>query len=136
MNTTKRKLIALTGAIALSLVAWSAVNAQDPTGADGQGKHGRREWRQRGMMLDRLSENLNLTADQKAKVQPIVEQARPQIRAIHQEAMQKTKAVMDNTMTQIRPLLTPEQQQKLDAMQKAHEDMRDARQERREARGG
>lgn len=87
------------------------------------------------MMLERLGEDLNLTADQKAKVQPIVDQARPQIRAIHEEAMQKTKAIMDNTMTQIRPLLTPEQQQKLDAMKTAHEHMASAREEMREARG-
>jgi hypothetical protein len=38
-------------------------------------------------------------------------------------------------MTQIRPLLTPEQQQKLDAMQKAQENMRNARKEMRDARG-
>jgi Spy/CpxP family protein refolding chaperone len=86
-------------------------------------------------MFDRLDDDLNLTADQKAKVQPIVDQAKPQIRAIHEEAMQKTKTVMDNTMAQIRPLLTPDQQQKLDAMQKAHQDMRDARKEMRDARG-
>jgi Spy/CpxP family protein refolding chaperone len=128
----KRKLMVLTGAILLSLVAWLTVNAED---FDGGGRHGRGGWHQRGMMLDRLSDDLNLSADQKAKVQPIVDQARPQIRAIHQEAMQKTKAVMDNTMTQIRPLLTPEQQQKLDAMQKAHQDMRNARREMRDARG-
>jgi periplasmic protein CpxP/Spy len=130
----KRKLIALTGALVLSLFALAVVNAQDPAGPGGLGKHHRGQWRQHGM-LDRLSEDLNLSADQKAKVQPIVDQARPQIRAIHEEAMQKTKAVMDNTMTQIRPLLTPEQQQKLDTMHKAHEDMRDARKELREARG-
>jgi Spy/CpxP family protein refolding chaperone len=124
--------MALTGAIVLSLVAWLTVSAED---FDGGGRPGRGGWHQRGMMLDRLSDDLNLNADQKAKVQPIVDQARPQIRAIHEEAMQKTKAVMDDTMTQIRPLLTAEQQQKLDAMQKAHQDMRNARKEMRNAHG-
>ena len=33
--------------------------------------------------------------------------------------MQKMKAVVDNTASQIRPLLTPEQQKKLDDNQKA-----------------
>jgi periplasmic protein CpxP/Spy len=131
MNIMKRKLIALIGAIVLSAIAWAAVNAEDFAGA---GKHHRGYWHQHGM-LDRLSEDLNLSADQKARVQPIVDQARPQIRAIHEEAMQKTKAIMDNTMTQIRPLLTPEQQQKFDAMRTAHEDMRNARREMREATG-
>jgi Spy/CpxP family protein refolding chaperone len=40
---------------------------------------------------------------------------------------------MDKTMSQIRPLLTPEQQQKLDNMRKAHEDMRNARKELHDA---
>jgi Spy/CpxP family protein refolding chaperone len=128
----KTKLIALMGALVLSLVTLAIVNAQDPSGP---GKHRFREHAEHHMMLERLSDDLNLSADQKAKVQPIVDQARPQIRAIHEEAMQKTKAIMDNTMTQIRPLLTPEQSQKLDAMQKAHEDMRNARKEMHDARG-
>ena len=84
--------------------------------------------------MEHLTKGLDLTPDQQAKVQPIVDQAKPQIQAIHQDAMQKTKAVMDNTMAQIRPLLTPQQQQKLDAMKQAHEKMREARQEMRAAR--
>ncbi len=119
------------GALVLSLVTLAIVSAEDQPGP---GRHHFGEHGQHHMMLERLSEDLNLTADQKTKVQPIVDQARPQIRAIHEEAMQKTKAIMDNTMTQIRPLLTPEQQQKLDAMKKAHEDMRNARQEMHDAR--
>ncbi len=128
----KTKLIALTGALALSLVPLAIVNAEDPP--PGPHHHGFREHGPHHMMLEHLDKDLNLSADQKAKVQPIVDQTRPQIRAIHEEAMQKTKAVMDNAMAQIRPLLTAEQQQKLDAMQKAHEDMRNAHKEMEEAR--
>ena len=69
---------------------------------------------------------MNLTPEQKAKVQPIIDQATPQIENIRREAMQKTKAVMDNAMAQIRPLLTPEQQKKLE----------DAQNDRRGGRGG
>ncbi len=121
------------GALVLSLVTLAIVNAQE--GESGPGRHRHGEHGKHHMMLERLSDDLNLTADQKAKVQPIVDQARPQIRAIHEDAMQKTKALMDSTMAQIRPLLTPEQQQKLDGMKKAHEDMRNARREMRDARG-
>ena len=127
----KTKLIALSGALVLSLGALTFVNAEDQPGP---GKHRFREHRMGPhMIFNHLTEDLNLTADQKAKVQPILDQARPQIQAIHDEAMQKTKAIMDNTMTQIRPLLTPEQQQKLDALKKAHEDMRAAREEMHDA---
>ena len=86
-----------------------------------------------GNPLEHLSESLNLTAEQKVKVQPIVDQAKPQIEAIHQEAMEKMRAIMESTGAQIRPLLTPEQQQKFDAMKKAHEDMHKAMQEMHEA---
>ena len=86
-----------------------------------------------GNPLEHLSESLNLTAEQKVKMQPIIDQAKPQIAAIHQEAMEKMRAIMESTGAQIRPLLTPEQQQKFDAMKKAHEDMHKAMQEMHEA---
>ena len=110
------------GAIALGGVALAQGN---PPAAGWHGHH--------GGPLDRIPETLNLTPDQKAKVQPILDQAKPQMAAIHQEAMQKSKALMDSTMTQIRPLLTADQQKKLDAMQKAHQDMHNAMQEMHDA---
>src|SRR5438876_6770803 len=85
----------------------------------GQGRHGGSA---RGHGLEQLIEGLNLTPDQQAKVQPIIDQAHPQIVAIHREAMQKMKTVVDNTASQIRPLLTPEQQKKLEDNQKAHQE--------------
>jgi Spy/CpxP family protein refolding chaperone len=133
----KRKVMAVTAAFVLSIATLAIVSAQDPSdgGPRPAGhRHGEMGPHHMKNPLDGLSEDLNLTADQKAKVQPIVDQAKPQIRAIHEEAMQKAKTVMDTTLTQIRPLLTPEQQQKLDAMKKAHEDMRSARQEMHEAK--
>ena len=69
-----------------------------------------------------MSSTLNLTDAQKAKVQPIVDQAKPELQTIHQEAMTKAKAATGSSITQIRPLLTPEQQTKLDAIIKAHEE--------------
>src|SRR5437764_12811253 len=65
--------------------------------------------------LEEMSSTLNLTDRQKAKVQPILDQARPQLQAIHEEAMTKAKAVIDGSLTQIRPMPTPEQQTKPEA---------------------
>ena len=79
----------------------------------------------RGFALARMTKDLNLTADQQTKVQPILDQAKPQLAAIHQEARQKMKTVMDSTMSQIRPLLTADQQKKLDDM-KARQDRMNA----------
>ena len=130
-----RKLIALTTAAALTLAGLVYLQAEEP------GKHGPKHDGPGGphpmMMenpLEHLSKDLNLTDDQKAKVQPIVDQAKPQIVAIHKEAMEKMHAVMENAGNQIRPLLTPEQQTKFDAMKKAHEDMRKAHEEMENAK--
>jgi hypothetical protein len=76
---------------------------------------------------------LNLTSDQETKVQPILDAAKPQLATIHQEAMQKAKGVIDGSLSQIRPLLNADQQKKLDAIQKAHQDMMNAHRELRDA---
>lgn len=60
---------------------------------------------------------LSLTPEQKTKLQPIMDKARPQLQAIRQDAMEKSKAVMQNTNNQIKSILTPDQQQKLDQIQ-------------------
>ena len=88
----------------------------------------------KGNPLEHLSKDLELTDDQKAKVQPIIDQTKPQLEAIHKEAMEKMHALLESAGAQIRPLLTPQQQQKFDAMKKAHEDMRKAMEEMHDAK--
>jgi Spy/CpxP family protein refolding chaperone len=122
----KRNLLTLVAAGAIALGGFVMVQAQPGPGGGGR-LHGH------GFGLRHLTEKLNLTSDQQTKVQPILDQAKPQIAAIHQEAMQKAKGVMDSTLSQIRPLLTPEQQKKLDAIQKARQDMMNAHKELHDA---
>jgi Spy/CpxP family protein refolding chaperone len=128
-KTTMKRNILISAAVgAIALGGFAFAQAENGGSWGGRGcQHGH------GNPLARLTESLNLTSDQQAKVQPILDQAKPQMRAIHQEAMQKAKAVMDNTMSQIRPLLTPEQQKKFDAVQKAHQDLRNAQKELHDA---
>jgi Spy/CpxP family protein refolding chaperone len=118
------KRVLLTIAAAISLGAMNFAQAQPPGGPHG-GHHN---------PLDEMSNSLNLTDAEKAKIQPIIDQAKPQLQAIHQDAMTKAKAVIDNSVAQIRPLLTPEQQTKLDAIIKAHQDMMNARKELHDAK--
>jgi periplasmic protein CpxP/Spy len=124
----KRNLLTLLAAGAISLNGLILAQANDEGSAAGAGWHGHGHG-----PLAHITESLNLTADQKAKVQPILDQAKPQLAAIHQDAMQKSKAVMDSTMSQIRPLLTPDQQKKLDEIQKAHQDLHNAMKELHDA---
>ncbi len=106
----KRNLLTLIAAGAIAVGGFVMVQAQPGPGGH---RHGKR------FMLERLTKELNLTSEQETKVQPIIDQARPQMAAIHHEAMKKIKGVMDSTMSQIRPLLTPDQQKKLDDIQKS-----------------
>jgi Spy/CpxP family protein refolding chaperone len=129
-----RKLITLTAAAALSLGGLVYLQAKEP--GDHGPKHEHHGPGPHDMMqnpLEHFSKELDLTDDQKAKVQPIIDQTKPQIAAIHQEAMEKMRALLESTGAQIRPLLTPAQQQKFDAMKKAHENMRKAAEEMHDA---
>ena len=117
----KRNFLTLAAASLIILDGFAVVQAQSPRGGGG-----------RGHAVERLTDGLNLTPDQQAKIQPIIDQAQPKIAEIHREAMQKMKAVMVSTASQIRPLLTPEQQRKLGDNLKAHQGRMKARNEPRD----
>ena len=123
----KRNLLTLAAIGALALAGYAFAEGHDgPSGPHGG-------WHGQGLAMGHLTKSLNLTAEQQAKVQPLIDQARPQIVAIHKDAMEKTHAIMDKTMSQIRPILTPDQQKKFDDMQKARQDMRNAMKEMHDA---
>src|SRR5229473_1866277 len=122
----KRNLLTFAAVGAIALGGFAVAQAEN--GAWG-GQGGRWHGRGHGFAMAHLTKSLNLTPDQQAKVQPLIDQARPQIIAIHKDAMEKTHTVVDKTMSQIRPILTPDQQKKFDDLQKARQDMRNAMQE-------
>jgi len=119
----KRNLLTFTAVGALALAGYAFAEPHGGFGGCPGGLHGQ------GFAMGHLTKALDLTADQQSKVQPLLDQARPQIIAIHKDAMEKTSAIMDKTASQIRPILTPDQQKKFDALQKARQDMRNAIQE-------
>ena len=119
----KRTLLTMAAAISLGVLNFA--QAQPPAGAHRGGHHN---------PLEEISNSLSLTDAEKAKIQPIIDQAKPQLQAIHQDAMTKAKAVIDDSVSQNRPLLTPDQQTKLDAIVKAHQDMMNAMKELHDAK--
>jgi hypothetical protein len=122
----KRNLLTLAAVGAIALGGFAIAQAEGP---------GMGHCRGHGFALEHLTKTLNLTADQQSKVQPIVDQARPQIIAIHKDAMQKTQTVISDAASQIRPLLNPDQQKKLDDLQKAHQNLMNAIKEMHAAQG-
>ena len=115
------------------LATISIAGAQEPKGQENGRNWQNHRHHKGGDRIERMTKALDLTADQQAKIQPILDQAKPQIIAARKESRDKVKSIRENTQAQIRPLLTPPQQQKFDAMNKAREDMHKARQEMREA---
>jgi periplasmic protein CpxP/Spy len=85
-------------------------NPQAQTAPKGYHKH-------HGDRMQKLSQELNLTADQQAKIKPIFQQAHAQAKTIHQDTtlnkdqkMAKMKELHQNAMAQMNEILTPEQQ--------------------------
>ncbi len=81
----------------------------------------------RGNRMQKLSQELNLTADQQAKIKPIFQQARAQGKTIHQDAsltkeqkMAKMKELHQTTMAQMNEILTPEQQAQWKQLREQH----------------
>ena len=127
----KSRLITLSAACVALFATASIGLAQDPAAKNNDRPN---RWQEkRGNPVEHLTRALDLTPDQQAKVKAIFEQAKPQIQAARQEAREKGKAIRENIQAQIRPILTPAQQQKYDAIKKAREDMRKAREEMRDA---
>jgi protein CpxP len=74
----------------------------------------------RGAKLEAISQQLNLTPQQRAKVLPILADEAPKVQAIknnsslsRMQKMQEVKAIHQQTDPQMKAILTPEQYQKL-----------------------
>lgn len=80
--------------------------------------------------LEHLSTTLNLTDEQKTKIKPVLEQQSTDMQNLQkdtslspQDRHTKMRAIHDNTNSQIRAVLTPEQQSKLDSMKQHRQEM-------------
>jgi Spy/CpxP family protein refolding chaperone len=77
--------------------------------------------------LAHMTQMLNLTTDQQAKIRPILDNESQQMQTLHQDSsmsrddkMTKMRSIRENTMSQITPVLTPDQQKKWEQMQSQH----------------
>ena len=118
--------ILLAVALPLTMVAQSDAPPAQPQGQ--MGDHHDHMGRMGGppspqQHLDHLSRMLNLTDDQKAKVLPILQGESTAMQGLHQDTSlspqdrhTKMRGIHENTISQIRPVLTADQQAKLDSM--------------------
>ena len=117
-----KKLQVIFTAMVLSL-SLAAFGQSSPDTQGNQGEHQGRGHGQ-GMnadeQLQRMSRTLNLTDDQKAKIKPILEEQSNKMHELmqdtslsQQDKRSKFQEIHQNTMSQIKPILTSDQQQKL-----------------------
>ncbi len=71
-------------------------------------------------MREHLRRALDLTPEQAAKISPIVDATSVKLEAIRVETAQRVRTVMEETEKQISPQLSPEQQNKLQALKLEH----------------
>ena len=126
-RTAMAVAIMLAFALPMTMVAQSDSQAASPQGQTGEQHHMRRGPMSPQAELDHLSQALNLTDDQKAKIKPILENTNTQAQSIRQDSSlsdqdrhEKMRSLHESSMSQVRAVLTPDQQAKLDSMKQRH----------------
>ena len=63
-----------------------------------------------GMLVDRLADVLQLTPDQRSKLEPIFAERRRRLDAVHEDVVARTEKEQREFQDEIRKVLTPDQQ--------------------------
>jgi Spy/CpxP family protein refolding chaperone len=76
-----------------------------------------------GRMREHLRRTLGLSDEQEKKVAPIIDAASAKLETIRVETAERVRTVMEESKKEIAPILTPEQQKKLDQLESEHRKM-------------
>ena len=71
-----------------------------------------------GRLVERLSRDLELTSDQRTKIEGVLTARRPRLDTLQQEVRSKFDAEQESLRNEIRAILTPDQQKKFDEREK------------------
>ena len=74
-------------------------------------------------MREHLRRELGLTAEQEAKIAPIVDATSAKLETIRVETAERVRTVMEESKAQVAPFLTAEQQKKLERLEAQHRKM-------------
>jgi Spy/CpxP family protein refolding chaperone len=74
-------------------------------------------------MREHFRRALGLTAEQESKIAPIVDATSAKLETIRVETAERVRNVMEESKRQVAPLLTPEQQKKLEKLDSEHRKM-------------
>src|SRR5262245_15739973 len=101
----KRLVYAAVAALAVQFAGAPMVRANEHHGDDMMMKHG--EWKEERM--DKLTKRLNLTADQKTKVEAALKSREEKMKAMHEDMMAKHKSIADDSDKEIEAILNDKQ---------------------------
>jgi Spy/CpxP family protein refolding chaperone len=76
-----------------------------------------------GRMREHFRRALSLTAEQENKIAPILDATSAKLETIRVETAERVRTVMEESKREVAPLLTPEQQQKLEKLDSEHRKM-------------
>jgi len=114
-----------TACLGTALYAQDSMSQGQGMGQGGPGGH--RMPMSPDQKLQRMTQQLNLTADQQQKIKPILEQEQQQMQTLHGDTsmsqpdrMSKMQQIRQGTNDQIKSVLNPDQQQKFAEMQERH----------------
>jgi len=131
MNALKKLCL-----LAVCLLAIGAAAQNPPAQGSGENQGGGRRMQSVDDQLKNLTEKLNLTTDQQAKIKPVLEDTRSEMTKVMQDdsmsredKMAKGRSLREASNGKIREVLNDDQKKKFDEMQKeAQERMRQRQQ--------
>jgi Spy/CpxP family protein refolding chaperone len=74
-------------------------------------------------MREHFRRSLGLTAEQEKKIGPILDATSSKLESIRVETAERVRTVMEESKKEVAPLLSPEQQKKLDNLESEHRKM-------------
>ena len=77
----------------------------------------------KNLWMMHLNMRLNLSADQQAKIEPVVNEADNQIQSLHHDEVERSSQIIKTANEQIAAFLTPEQRVELQKMESDREQM-------------
>jgi len=84
------------------------------------GRHGLGSGMHTPAFAERLERHLDLTPEQLTRIEEIVRESHAEGRSLHEELLPRVRSQMDETRRRIREVLTPEQQEKFDELDRRH----------------
>ena len=126
--------LVLAGVFVIGCVTGAALNGVYRTRADGAARRGGERSRGHEKMVEETRRELGLNDEQSAKMRAILDETREEFRALRSELRPRFDAVRAKARVRMRETLSPEQQQRFDAMMARRDEKMSEREKERDGK--